>query len=714
MDNEMSEEKLTGSLHTLGFTQNRELSWLKFNERVLEEGLDETVPLIERLKFISIFTSNLDEFFMIRVGSLHDMLGIKENNVDSKSGMTPKQQLEAIYTEVKPLYKQREKAIIEVEEQLRLHEIYRLKIKELTGAEKKYVKQYFENAILPILSPVIVDAHHPFPHLMNEVLHVGSMIKIKDEEFVSIVPIPTALPDLIYLPGNDVRYVGIEDIVFEYYEDIFNMYKVGEKTIFRVTRNGDINADDEAFDIENDFRKKMKKLLQQRKRLEAVRLELSHNVKGKFIPFLISKLDLQPNQVFITSAPLTLKYAFSLPSKVAMAAKRTLSYMPFTPQPSNKINIDELLIPQIFKKDLLLSYPYQEMDPYLKLIKEASTDPHVISIKITIYRLARQAKLVDYLCRAAENGKDVITIIELRARFDEQNNIDWSQHLEDAGCQVFYGLEDYKVHSKITLITLREKGDVKYITQVGTGNYNETTATQYTDLCLISGNKELGLDATEFFKNMSIGNLMGSYKYLLVAPVGLKPTLLNLIDEEITKGEKGRIMIKINSMTDVDLIERLKLASCHNVKITIIIRGICCLVPEVKGKTKNIEIRSIVGRYLEHSRIYCFGRGNEEKIYISSADFMTRNTERRVEVACPIWDKDIKDEIRHIFDVSLQDNIKARRLGSDCNYHKIITGESKIDSQNVFMKEAIRCGHVKPPEAKKKFFLLRLFQKKKK
>ncbi|MCH3916137.1 MAG: polyphosphate kinase 1 [Spirochaetia bacterium] len=711
MEQDAAAAKAAG-LHKQGYTQNRELSWLKFNKRVLEEGMDETVPLLERLKFISIFTSNLDEFFMIRVGSLHDMLGMKEPAVDNRSGMTAEQQLEAIYKEVRPLYKEKEKAYEEVEGQLRLHGIFRLKIKELTPSEKKYVKQYFENAVLPILSPQIVDSHHPFPHLANEVMHVGAMIKIEDKTLFSVIPIPTALPDLIFLPGNEVRYVGMEDIVLEYYETVFSMYKIGEKTVFRVTRNGDINADDEAFDIENDFRKKMKKLLQQRKRLEAVRLELGRAVGGSLIPFLASKLDLQKNQVFITSAPLSLPYAFSLESKVAMAAKRTLSYRPFEPQPCPRVRMDESLISQYQKKDLLLSYPFEKMSPYLRLIKEAAYDPHVISIKITIYRLARQAKLVEYLCAAAENGKDVTAMIELRARFDEQNNIDWSQRLEEAGCQVIYGLEGYKVHSKITLITIREKGDVKYITQVGTGNYNEKTAKSYTDLCLITTNQEIGLDATEFFKNMSIGNLMGSYKHLIVAPVGLKSTLLNLIDEEIAKRENGRIMIKINSITDIDIIERLKLASCQQVKIRMIVRGICCLVPGVKDKTENIEIHSIVGRYLEHSRIYCFGSGSEEKLFISSADFMTRNTERRVEVACPIYDEQVKAQLHHILDTCFADNVKARKLGNDGQLHKIKDDNPMVDSQNTFMTEALNAATQISPKRKKGNFLSRLFKRK--
>lgn len=677
------------NLHTQGYTQNRELSWLKFNQRVLEEGMDETVPLLERLKFISIFTSNLDEFFMIRVGSLFDMLEYKEDAIDNRSGMTSKEQLEAIYKEVGVLYKQKEEAYLEVESQLKIHNIERLKYKDLTSFEKKYIKKYFNNAILPILSPQIVDSHHPFPHLSNNTLHIGAMLQNNGKALFSVIAVPSALPSLIHLKNeNSVRYIGIEDVIAKYYDEIFSMYEVEDKVIFRVTRNSDINADDEAFEIENDFRKKMKKLLQRRKHLAAVRLELSSKIKGSFIEFLTSKLLLNSKQVFITKVPLNLNYAFSLNEKISESARRTLCYKPFYPQKCNRINLEESLIKQIQKKDLFLSYPFESMQPYLKLIKEAANHKNVLSIKITIYRLANQAKLVEYLCNAAENGKDVTVLIELRARFDEQNNIDWSQRLEGAGCKVLYGFEGFKVHSKITLITLREKGVVSYITQVGTGNFNEVTATLYTDFSYITANQVIGNDATEFFKNMCIGNLIGNYKSLLVAPINLKNTILNLIDREIEKGENGLIIIKINSITDVDIIERLKLASCNKVKIKMIVRGICCLVPNVKGKTENIEIRSIVGRFLEHSRIYCFGKGEDEKLFISSADFMTRNTERRVEIACPITDKEVVKFLKHILDLCFSDNLKSRTLQENGYYRKNDQSGALIDCQKTLMIEA--------------------------
>jgi polyphosphate kinase len=702
------------SLHTEGFTQNRELSWLRFNQRVLEEGMDETVPLLERLKFISIFNSNLDEFFMIRVGSLFDMMEYNETAVDSKSGMNYKEQLVAIYETVRDLYKQKEKAYFDVSAQLKLHNIETVEYENLSKREEAFVKKYYDNTIFPILSPQIVDSHHPFPHLSNKVLHVGSMLHNNKVDLFSVIAVPTTLPAKLYLEDSEgLRCISIDNIIYHYYDDIFSMYEVQDKVVFRVTRNGDISVDDEAFEIENDFRKKMKKLLQRRKHLAVVRLELSHKVKGNLVEFLKEKLALTDRQIYVTSAPVDLQFAFKYASMIkSESVRRTLCYTPFNPQPCSRINLDHSLIEQIKNKDLLLSYPFETMSPYLKLVKEAAYSPKVVSIKITIYRLANQAKLVEYLCHAAENGKDVVALIELRARFDEQNNIDWSQRLESSGCQVSYGFEGFKVHSKITLITIQEKGVTSYITQVGTGNYNEVTAKLYTDLSLITSKDEIGRDATLFFKNMAIGNLAGKYENLLIAPIGLKPTILNLIDREISKGNDGLIIIKINSLTDVDIIERLKLASCNSVKIKMIVRGICCIVPGVKGKTENIEIRSIVGRYLEHSRIYCFGHDSNEKLFISSADFMTRNTERRVEIACPITDKVAIKQLHHILNLCLTDNTKSRTLMSNGEYKKNNNNsEVRIDCQKQLMNEAKQFSAL--PQQKEKQSLFHWFKRKK-
>lgn len=677
------------SMSDIKFTQNRELSWLCFNDRVLMEATDETVPLLERLKFISIFTSNLDEFFMIRVGSLSDIMNLNDGSVDNKSGLTPAQQLEKIYSKVHDLYEKMQKIYFNLEKQLRVHGIYKLRYNELESNEVKYIKQYFKSSIAPLLSPQIVDTHHPFPHLQNKVIHIGALLKYKNKEVFAVIPIPSVLPDIIFLPGSDTRYITTEEIIIEYLEQIFTNYTISERVIFSITRNADINPDDDTFDFDSgDFRIKMKKLLGQRRRLAPVRLELSTEISKNFTDYLCDKFTLTSNQIFITKVPLKLNFVFQLASKISDVKQKALTYSSFTPQIPSNLDMNESIIKQVQKQDVLLSYPFESMSPFLQLIKEAANDPTVISIKITIYRLARKAKLVEYLCDAVENGKDVTVLIELRARFDEQNNIEHSEQLEDAGCRVIYGFEEYKVHSKICLITKRERGEIKYITQIGTGNYNEKTAELYTDVSLMTGNKKIGLDANEFFKNMAIGNLEGSYNSLLVSPVSLKSYVIQCIDEEIAKRDNGRIILKLNSITDIDLIEKLKQASCAGVKINLIVRGICCILPHIPGKTENIDIISIVGRFLEHSRIYCFGSGTDEKMYISSADFMTRNTQRRVEVACPIYDSEVKEKLQTILETCLSDTVKARALKSDGSYSKIGNQLHPFVSQQVLLNLA--------------------------
>ena len=664
------------------YMQNRELSWLRFNERVLSEAADESVPLLERLKFLSIFTSNLDEFFMIRVGSLFDLQSVNAEALDSKTGMTPKEQLDKLYASVHPLIKKRDEVYFTVEQRLRKEGIVNLSTAELCIEEFRFVKQYYEQEIAPILSPQIVDSHHPFPHLQSKVLHIGAVLKEEEKTLFGVIPIPASLPDIIQIPGTGVRYVRVEDIILDHVEQVFSMYRIAEKTIFCITRNADIHPDDEAFDVNQDFRSKMQKLLQERRRLAAVRLELNSPVTAEFENYLCETLELKPEQVFVSRAPLKLSYAFSLPIP---DGAENLCYKPFSPCRTPGVSYDGLFR-QIAKQDILLSYPFESMTPFLRLIKEAAIDKNVISIKITIYRLARIAKLVDYLCRAAENGKDVTVFIELRARFDEQNNIDWSERLEDAGCKIIYGFEEYKIHSKVCLITRKEKSSIRYYTQIGTGNYNERTAAQYTDVSLMTANQQIGLEANEFFRNMALGNLYGNYSHLLVSPVSLKETVLRLIDEETAKGPSGRILVKINSMTDVDVIEHLQKASAAGVQVNLIVRGICCILPGIPGLTENITVRSIVGRFLEHSRIYVFGEGAEAKMYIASADFMTRNTERRVEVACPIYSPAVREKLMHILETELADTIKARMMKPDGTYERIFA--DGIDSQQVLLEEA--------------------------
>ena len=697
------------------YTQNRELSWLAFNERVLAEAADESVPLLERLKFASIFTSNLDEFFMIRVGSLFDLMGVEPGRRDSRSGMTPEEQLHAIYDAVRPLYREREAVCLGLERLLRRYDICRLEWKELSGSEKKYCQRYFHSEVEPIISPQIVDTHHPFPHLKNNVLHIGAWVKYRSRDVFGVIPMPEALPGVLFLPCDEgLRYIHMEELLLHHAGDIFANYDVRAKCVFRVTRNADINPEDEAFDMDenDDFRKKMRKALRQRTRLAPVRLELSERISGDFLEYLKKRLPVTDEQVFFTSAPLRLDYAFSLAGKLAdPELRRALTYPEFKPCRNAQIRTGESMIRQISRSDKLLSFPFESMSPFLTLLKEASEDPDVISIKITIYRLARKAKLVEYLCAAAENGKDVTVFIELRARFDEQNNIDWSERLEDAGCNVFYGFESYKIHSKICLITRRERGEIRYITQVGTGNYNEKTAEQYTDVSLLTSNRDIGQDAVEFFKNMSIGELDGEYRHLLVSPYSLKREVLRLMDGEIAKGSAGRMRFKINSLTDMDIIERLRKASRAGVRIDMVVRGICCILPDIPGETENIHIVSIVGRFLEHSRIYCFGEGESERMYISSADFMTRNTQRRVETACPIYDSAVRAKLNGIMDLCLMDNVKARELHADGSYSPVHGGEERFDAQQLQMERAIDAAAEPEPTPEREGVIGRLLRR---
>ena len=682
---------MTQKIWEQGYTQNRELSWLQFNARVLAEAEDENVPLLERFKFLAIFTSNLDEFFMIRVGSLCDMAAVDKEHTDSKSGLTAKEQLHLIYKAVEPLYARRDAAFSDVDSKLSAIGLRRLTMDSLAPDEQKYIKRYFKDIIAPVLSPQIVDSHHPFPHLEGKVLHIAALLSHKKTERLGLLPVPASLPPVVFLPETPSRYILTEDILLAYADHVFEMYDVLEKTVLCVTRNADIQVDDETFGVEDgDFRKKMEKLLRQRRRMAVVRVEINRPISDHFKEHFRSRFEVSDAQIFLSrTAPLKLGYAFSLGEHLPEKKRAFLSDAPFTPQQPAMLSAGQSLLKAALQRDILLSYPYESMEPFLQMIREAANDPAVLAIRITIYRLASKAKLVEYLCAAAENGKDVTALIELRARFDEQNNIDWSERMEEAGCKIIYGFEDYKVHSKICLITRRERGAVRHITQVGTGNYNEKTAKQYTDVSLITADERIGQDAGAFFNNMALGNLSGRYSRLFVAPTSLKNNILALMDEQIAKGKDGYILLKFNSLTDIDVIAKLREASCAGVTVEMIVRGICCLLPGVPGHTENITVTSIVGRFLEHSRIYVFGRGDEEKMYISSADLMTRNTERRVEIACPIDDPAVRTRLHDILYAMQHDTVKARVLQPDGTYCKKPAVQDPICAQDLLMQQAI-------------------------
>ncbi len=673
------------------YIDNRELSWLKFNERVLEEADCESTPLLERLKFISIFTTNLDEFFMVRVGTLNDYMKFIPDYSDDKTGMSAKEQLLEIYKNSETLYRLRDYVFKKLDVSLRENNINFEKMSNLDESKIKKVEKYFKRNILPVLSPQIIDVWHPFPFIPNKKLHIAVHLENKKNKLIGIIPVPEGIDRIIVLDKEKNIYLLLEDIILYFAQDIFSMYKFIDSTVMCITRNADIDTDLEIYDDSTDYRQHMKKLIKNRSKLSPVRIEMQKKMNKDFNKYFMEKLNLKKEQFFISETPLDVTYCFTLENLISENLKEKLTYTPFVPV---QIVKTESMIEEVFKKDILLHFPFESMKPFLQLIKEASNNPNVKAIKMTLYRISKESKLAGYLINAAENGKEVTVLMELRARFDEENNIEWAQKLEEAGCRVIYGTDGFKVHSKICLITYKDEDRFKYITQIGTGNYNEKTAKIYTDLSFMTSDEEIGIDADKFFKNMAMGNLSGIYKRLWIAPVGFKNNIIASIEEEIKKCEEGKtgtVIIKCNFFTDKDIIKTLIRASEKGVQITLIIRGICCLVPGVTGKTDNIKVISIVGRFLEHSRIYAFGSKEERKIYISSGDMMTRNTEHRVEISCPIVSEESKEKIEHILDVIMKDNVKARILQNDKKYIKLLSKEDEesINSQLTFMKETL-------------------------
>lgn len=673
------------------FTQNRELSWLKFDKRVLEEARDKKVPLLEKLKFISIFVSNLDEFYMVRCGTLHDLSLIDVDYIDNKSGLSAQEQLDAIFDKTPELYKLKDEIYTEVFKKLEKYNIQELEFNDLNKQEREFVDSYFKNHIYPILSPQIIDFQHPFPHFRNNRLNIVLSIKKKKKHAFGFITVPMSLNRIIFLPGEDIRYILIENVILAYVEEIFDNFKVTTKTIMSVTRNADISFLHEQLEDDLGYRDLVKKILKKRSRLAPIRLQFYKSDSEELVDFLTLKLGIQKKQVMLSNSPLDMSYVFDLIDYIEENKPKLfkkLSYKPFTPL--NPPTLKEgSIISQIIKHDFLFYYPFESMDIFLKLLKEAANDDKVVSIKITIYRLAKHSKIAQYLLEAVDNGIEVTALIELRARFDEQNNIRYAEILEEAGCNVIYGFEDYKVHSKICLITRRSRNGFEHITQLGTGNYNEKTSKLYTDFSFLTARDDIGEDAVVFFQNMSLGNLDGNYKKLIVSPTSFKSNITDKIYDQIKEAEKGNpacIIMKMNSLTDRDLIDLLKKASKAGVKINLIIRGICCIIPGLLGVTENIRVISIVGRLLEHSRIYSFGCGEDREIYLSSADLMTRNTEKRVEIGFPIEDSSLKRRIIKMLDVMLSDNIKAREVDTNGDLVEIPVKGKEISSQDTFFK----------------------------
>ena len=673
----------------LQVNDNRELSWLKFNKRVLEEAQDINVPLVERLIFSSIFSSNLDEFFMVRVGSLNDQILLNDNSRENKTNMTSKEQLEAIFKKTRDLIPMKDKAYFEIMSSLKEHAIMQVDFKELSKAEAEFFEHYFIHEIKPLISPQVIDKRHPFPFLKNKDNYVIAKIESKSNVKLGIIQASGVFDRIIYLPGQIIRFILVEDLILHFAGKVFDSYKIEEKALMRVTRNADINAEEGLVDYDLDFRSVMTELLKKRKKLAPVRLEISRNLSDSTLNELCNRLELKNEQIFLTKSPLDMSFVFSIGEK--LADKKHLFYEKVDPQKSPSINEIEPIFKQIQRNDVLLSYPYESIKPFIKLLQEASVDKQVVSIKITLYRVAKNSKIIEALIDAAENGKEVLVLVELRARFDEENNIGWSKRLETAGCRVIYGPENLKVHSKLLLITKKVGSKVEYITQIGTGNYNEKTSLLYTDFSLMTANKEIASEAQTVFNALSIGNLVEATTHLLVAPLCLQNKIIEMIDAEILFAKAGApayFGAKLNSLSDKILIDKLVEASQAGVKIELLVRGICCLIGGVKGLTENITIVSIVGRFLEHSRVYIFGTPDRQKLYISSADFMTRNTLRRVEVATPVFDKAIRERIFEMFKTMLRDNVKARIQQPDGTYIRKESSGVRLDSQSFFYMQA--------------------------
>lgn len=668
---------------------NRELSWLKFNERVLEEAENKKVPLCERLTFASIYQSNLDEFFRVRVGSLVDQMLLGGKIRDNKTKMTAKEQIEAVLHQVMKLNRRKDAVYDAIMGQLEDYGIRLVDFRKISKKESEYLEKYFLNEIAPVISPTIVGKRQPFPFLKNNEIYAVVVLQTKSgKEKLGIIPCSnTGFKRLVELPTAGT-YMLAEELILHYIPEVFERYNIKAKSLIRVTRNADIDAD-ALYDEDLDYRDFMAELIKRRKKLAPVRLELTREMDGEIVDVLCDYLELDSDYVFQVQAPLDLSFVFEIQDTLRKTPE--LFYEKRVPQKSSQFRDGEPVFPQIREKDKLLSYPYESMKPFLNFLREAANDKEVISIKMTLYRVAKHSKIVEYLIDAAENGKEVLVLVELKARFDEENNIEWSRRLEDAGCRVIYGLDGYKVHSKLCLVTRKSEGQVEYYTQIGTGNYNEKTARLYTDLSLMTANVEIGLEAAKVFQALSMEETVDNVQHLLVAPRCLQNKVLSMIDEEIAcaKEEKeAYIGLKMNSLTDKKIIDKLIEASQAGVKIDMVIRGICCLIPGVKGKTENIQVRSIVGRFLEHSRIYIFGTQEREKVYIASADFMTRNTLRRVEVATPIYDKDLKMQLEEMFITMLSDNQKARQEDSRGNYEIAEAQETPLNSQEFFYEQA--------------------------
>ncbi|MDB1866450.1 polyphosphate kinase 1 [Collinsella aerofaciens] len=690
--------KLRKPPRDFSYTQNRELSWLRFDNRVLDEAFDESVPLFERLKFVSIFESNLDEFLMVRVGGLSDLAELKKQPVDNKSNMTASEQVDAVMAEMPGLLTRWESIFKNIEGKLDTLGVHRARIDSLTPEERTFVTRYFQAYVSPVISPLVIDPRHPFPNLRNGALYLACGLDgVTDEErLLGLIEIPASMNRVVEIPSptGTYSYILLEDVILACLDSCFGSYKPLDRALIRVTRNADIDPDGEGVEEEEDYRQHMKRILKKRLRLQPVVLAVSGSLEKPTLKTIRKALELSRRSVFTCDIPLNLGYVFGIEGKIPEHLRNELLFTPFKPQPNPTIDMTRSIREQVLRHDKLLFYPYEAMNPFLDLVHEAAYDPECISLRITLYRVAKQSRLCESLIDAAENGKEVTVLMELRARFDEQNNIEWAERLEEAGCTVIYGSEGFKCHSKICQLTYREGMALTRLTLLGTGNFNEKTAKLYSDFMLMTAHPGIGEDANLFFRNLSLGNLRGDYRFLGVAPVGLKPLIMRGLDREIQRalvGEPARVFFKLNSLTDREVIDKIAEASCAGVRVDMIIRGISCLKPGVPGKTENVHVRSIVGRFLEHARVYAFGV-DSDMIYLSSADMMTRNTEHRVEIAFPVLDPTCRALVHEYMGMQLRDNVKARSLTSDGTWVPVerAEGEKPFNSQEALLDRAYR------------------------
>ena len=677
------------------YTQNRELSWLRFDARVLDEAYDESVPLFERLNFAAIFQSNLDEFFMIRVGGLSDLATLKHQPVDNKSNLTPAQQIDLVFSTLPPLIKRQNDIVEHIEAELEKRQVTRLDASGLIGDDRTFVERYFQTYVSPVISPLVIDPRHPFPNLRNGALYLVCSLESPDEDnLLGLIEVPPSMNRVVSMPAADgaYRYILLEDVILACLNSCFGSYVPDDRAVVRVTRNADIDPDGEGVEEDEDYRQHMKKILKKRLRLQPVALQVQGSLEPSTTKRIRKSLGLSTRSVLVYKTPLDLSFIYGIESHLPEQHRDELLFTPFKPQPSPMFDMSRPMREQVIEGDKLLFYPYESMNPLLDLMHQAAFDDSCISMKITLYRVAKQSRLCESLIDAAENGKEVTVLMELRARFDEQNNIEWAERLEEAGCTVIYGSEGFKCHSKICQLTYRDGMALTRITLLGTGNFNEKTARLYSDFMLMTAHPGIGEDANAFFRNLALGNLSGTYRYLGVAPAGLKPLIMNGLNREIDRARAGmpaRAFFKMNSLTDREVIDKIAEASQAGVEIQMIIRGISCLLPNVAGKTDNVHIRSIVGRFLEHARVYAFGV-DSDIIYLSSADMMTRNTEHRVEIAYPVLDATCRNMVQEYMHAQLSDNVKARVLSAEGTWQAVerTEGEAPFDSQAYLLKRA--------------------------